>query len=155
MPYWNPAIVDGKKVRCYHSIKVEYTPSANHRKKNLNTIFGENDVYGFVNTEREGYSAAVFQDGQLNTLIQWLATNIKYPTEARENNEQGKVKVRFVIERDGSISIVEIMESSGSELLDNEAIRVVGTMPTWIPAQVEGKPVRSYSRVPIIFKLGN
>ena len=85
-------------------------------------------------------------------LMQWLSTNLKYPAEAQDSGTQGLVSVRFVIERDGAIGNVEVI-SSVDPFLEKEAVRVVKSMPKWIPGKIDGNPVRSYFSLPITFRL--
>lgn len=90
--------------------------------------------------------------GGLEALSKWLGQNLRYPKEAQEEGVQGKVIVKFVINKDGSISDVSV--AKGVYLyLDQEAIRVVKCMPKWIPGKNNGVPVRSYYYLPINFKL--
>ena len=83
---------------------------------------------------------------------EWLMANIIYPETSRERGEQGSVNVAFVIERDGSITNVEIIRGVSPEL-DREAMRLVSSMPNWSPALIKGKLVHSRCSVGIKFKL--
>lgn len=96
---------------------------------------------------------AQFPGGE-TALIEWLSENVNYPEEAADNGIRGKVVVKFAIEKDGSIGeaiIVNGVEKS----LDREALRVVWSMPKWIPAKIGGKPVKSYFNLPITFDFAN
>jgi periplasmic protein TonB len=84
--------------------------------------------------------------------IKWLQENIKYPEEAKELGIQGKVFVTFVVEVDGSISDVRVLRGIGGGC-DEEAIRVVKSMPKWIPGKQRGVPVRVQFNLPIKFTL--
>ena len=86
-------------------------------------------------------------------LMRYLANNLKYPRISRDNNSQGRVFVRFVINTDGSIQDVEILKSSGDMYLDREAVRLVTCMPRWKPGRVNGLPVRVRYVQPVIFRL--
>ena len=92
-----------------------------------------------------------FPSGQA-ALMQWLSSNIKYPTIAAENGIQGRVNVQFVVEKDGSLSDVRVI-SPVDPSLDKEALRVVRSMPRWIPGKKNGSPVRVKYTVPVTFKL--
>lgn len=72
--------------------------------------------------------------GGTNALVDFLRENIHYPVEAMEKSIQGKVKVSFVVEKDGTIAQVRVTESV-HPLLDAEAMRVVQSMPKWIPGK--------------------
>ncbi|MBR5688073.1 MAG: energy transducer TonB [Prevotella sp.] len=84
-------------------------------------------------------------------LVNWLSQNIKYPASARKNNIEGRVIVRFIVEKNGRISEVKVVRSI-DPALDLEAVRVVKAMPHWTPAQFNGIAVRSRFILPINFK---
>ena len=92
-----------------------------------------------------------FPGGQ-EALMQFLRQEVKYPKEAEEKGLQGRVVVRYIIEKDGSISEVEIVKSV-NEYLDAEAIRVVNAMPKWKPGKQNGEPVRVKFTIPVTFRL--
>jgi periplasmic protein TonB len=84
--------------------------------------------------------------------IRFLQENIKYPEEAKELGVQGKVFVTFVVEVDGSITDVRVLRGIGAGC-DEEAIRVVKSMPRWVPGKQRGQPVRVQFNLPIKFTL--
>ena len=90
--------------------------------------------------------------GGPNALFEYLSKNIKYPVVAEENGIQGRVIVTFVVERDGSITDVKVAKSVDPSL-DKEAMRVVKSMPHWIPGKQNGSAVRVKYTVPVTFKL--
>lgn len=90
--------------------------------------------------------------GDIPSLLKWVSKNIKYPESAMNNNVQGKVIVRFVVERDGSVSDVEVIKKV-DPALDKEAVRVIKNMDKWKPGKQRGKPVRSRFTLPVTFKL--
>ena len=92
--------------------------------------------------------------GGMTALMKFLGDNIKYPVIAQENGIQGRVITNFVVERDGSISDVQIVRGQDPSL-DKEAIRVIKTMPKWKPGQQRGKPVRVRFTLPVVFRLQN
>ena len=85
-------------------------------------------------------------------MMEYIQKNIKYPMMARESDIQGRVFVSFVVEPDGSISNVGVMRGIGGGC-DEEAVRVVNSMPKWNPGKQRGTAVRCSFTVPIIFKL--
>lgn len=85
-------------------------------------------------------------------LLAYLQKNTHYPQIAKENDIQGTVYVGFVIDKDGSVSDVKILRSV-DPYLDEEALRVVRSMPKWKPGKQRGKPVRVQYQVPIKFVL--
>ena len=94
---------------------------------------------------------ASFNGGQMEMAI-WMQENLKYPELSMELNDKGKVYLKFVVEKDGSITNVEIVKGISKEL-DNEAKRLVRSMPNWIPGEVKGLKVRSIFTMPINFEL--
>ena len=90
--------------------------------------------------------------GGPNALFEYLSKNIKYPVVAEENGIQGRVIVTFVVERDGSITDVKVAKSVDPSL-DKEAMRVVKSMPNWIPGKQNGSAVRVKYTVPVTFRL--
>lgn len=93
-----------------------------------------------------------FPSGQ-EGLMRYLSTHVKYPAAAQEQGIQGRVLCSFVVEPDGSISNVEIIKSIPE--LDAEAIRVISSMPNWIPGtNTQGRYVRVKYTIPIMFRLG-
>ncbi len=90
--------------------------------------------------------------GGLSALSQYLASNIKYPQLAKENNITGKVFVSFVVEKDGSVGQVKILRDIGGGC-GAEAVRVVKSMPKWKPGKQRGKPVRTQFNLPVDFSL--
>jgi len=90
--------------------------------------------------------------GGVKALMQYLATHIKYPAEARKAGVQGRVFVNFIVEKDGSISHVKVLKGIGYGC-DKEAVKAVKNMPRWIPGQQKGKPVRVSYNLPVKFSL--
>ncbi|MDE6198314.1 MAG: energy transducer TonB [Muribaculaceae bacterium] len=85
-------------------------------------------------------------------LMSWVANHIKYPAIAQENGVQGKVVVRFVVKKDGSIGVVTVVRGKDPDL-DKEAVRVVKTLPNFTPGKMNGQPVNVWYTLPITFKL--
>lgn len=92
-----------------------------------------------------------FPGGQI-AMLQYIMKNIKYPEQAMKEGIQGRVAVRFIVEKDGSISDVKPILSV-HPLLNKEAVRVVESMPKWTPGKQNGKPVRVRFNLPVMFKL--
>ena len=90
--------------------------------------------------------------GGRDAMYKFLGENIKYPQKAREEGISGTVYVQFVVEKDGRTTGFKILRSA-EESLDNEALRVLKTMPKWEPGTQKGKPVRVQYNLPIKFKL--
>lgn len=92
-----------------------------------------------------------FPGGQI-AMMKYIMENMKYPEQAMKEGIQGRVTVRFIVEKDGSISDVKPVLSV-HPLLNKEAVRVVESMPKWTPGKQNGKPVRVRFNLPVMFKL--
>ncbi|MBO7462831.1 MAG: energy transducer TonB [Bacteroidales bacterium] len=92
-----------------------------------------------------------YPGGELS-LRKYIASNVRYPEMAKENDIQGTVYVRFIIDTDGSVTDAEILRGV-DPLLDKEAIRVVESLPKWEPGRQGGKAVKVRYSVPIKFAL--
>lgn len=90
--------------------------------------------------------------GGMGAMMQYLSSNIKYPKEAEKKGIQGRVLLSFIVQTDGSITDVRISKSVDPSL-DKEAIRVVKSMPKWIPGRQNGEPVRVKYTFPVTFRL--
>jgi len=82
----------------------------------------------------------------------YLSKNLKYPEQARSNNVEGKVILKFVVNEDGSISGITVLRGIGNGC-DEEAKRVLAAMPKWKPGKQNGRAVKVYFVQPITFKL--
>ncbi len=85
-------------------------------------------------------------------LMKWLSSNIQYPVMAQEEGAQGRVVVQFVVEKDGRIGQVKVARGRHPEL-DKEAVRLVKSLPKFIPGKNNGQAVRCWFTLPINFKL--
>ncbi len=92
-----------------------------------------------------------FEDG--GTISQYIFNNLQFPAEAKEREIQGTVRLSFVVETDGSVSNIVVVNSVGGGC-DNEAIRLMQET-IWIPAEKNGKYVRSNGMQDITFSIGN
>lgn|SRR5574344_750397 len=92
-----------------------------------------------------------FPGGQAE-LLSFIGKNLKYPTIAQENGTQGRVICQFIVGKDGTVRDVQVVKSL-DPYCDKEAIRVIRSMPRWIPGKQNGKPVTVKYTVPITFRL--
>ena len=135
------------------------------------TVEGNDEVGGAVLKAKEDIAAPeppkhVVEETKIFTVVEqmpmypggdaalmgYLRDNIKYPTVAAENGVQGRVVVGFVVERDGSITDVNILRGVDPSL-DREAMRVVKSMPRWNPGKQNGSAVRVKYQVAVSFRL--
>ena len=93
-----------------------------------------------------------FPGGQ-KALLQYISDNIKYPSIAKEQGIQGRVLVRFVVKKDGSVGEVQVLRGV-HEALDKEAVRLMKSLPyKFTPGKQNGTPVNVWYTMPISFKL--
>ena len=90
--------------------------------------------------------------GGIQVFYQYVADNLKYPASALRLGIGGVVYVKFVVEKDGSLTDITVIKGIGAGC-DEEAVRVLSTAPKWIPGKQRGVPVRVYKMVPINFQL--
>ena len=121
---------------------VEVVPVAEEEE----TVIVDDEIIEFPDVEAEFKGCA-------QAMMKYIQQNIQYPPTSIEMNEQGKVYLSFVVEADGSISNVSI-ERGVSKDIDNEAKRIVRSMPKWTPGEAKGKKSRTRCRLPINFQLG-
>jgi len=132
MPKWTPLQKDGKPVRSRISCPISFD------FMDIGIVWRVEKMAEFVGGSEE--------------MFKFLRENIKYPEDAVSNGVQGRVNVKFVVEKDGSISGIEVVRSVHPSL-DAEAVRVVKLMPKWKPAENRGKPVRTKYMLPIFFRI--
>ena len=92
-----------------------------------------------------------FPGGQ-GAMMEFLSKNIKYPVVAEENGIQGRVLVKIIVKKDGTIDSPTVVKGVDPSL-NKEAIRVVKTMPKWIPGKQKGEPVNVSFTVPVTFRI--
>lgn len=90
--------------------------------------------------------------GGADAMDVFIQANITYPPEAKSQMIKGKVYVQFIVEKDGSISDIQVRRGA-HPTLDGEAMRVVSLMPNWTPGSMRGKKVRVRYTLPITFSL--
>ena len=91
--------------------------------------------------------------GGVSAMMAFVQENMKYPEDAKIDGKEGRVLCSFIIDKEGAVTEVRVARSSGTQSLDDEAVRVVSLMPKWEPGKVEGKPVRVRYIIPIVFRL--
>lgn len=165
-----PVIKKDSEVKEEDEIKLDEVQKSDKAIGALN-VLGNDEVGGAVLKAKEDIAAPeppkhVVEETKIFTVVEqmpmypggdgalmgYLRDNIKYPTVAAENGVQGRVVVGFVVERDGSITDVNILRGVDPSL-DREAMRVVKSMPRWNPGKQNGSAVRVKYQVPVSFRL--
>ncbi|MCM1490875.1 MAG: energy transducer TonB [Muribaculum sp.] len=138
------------------SISVERPDQTNPQKGNIIITLKNDDASPSNGTSNKEVFTAVDKvpeyPGGMEEMLKYLAYNTRYPEEAMMKNIQGRVIVKFIISKDGEVmepSIVKGVDPS----LDQEALRVVNSMPKWTPGSVQGKPVSCFFTLPVNFRL--
>ncbi len=127
---------DGTPIGLHEVVVAGYKPTINYESEEIFTTVEENPS---------------FPDG-LKAMYQFIARNLRYPEPARRFHVQGKVFVKFVVRKDGSVSDLQILKGIGFGC-DEETVRVLGSMPKWNPGKQNGKPVSVYFTMPVSFVL--
>ena len=89
--------------------------------------------------------------GGMRALVDWINSNRRYPEECMKEGIEGRVIVKFKVEKDGSVSDVKVVKGV-HPLLDAEAVRLTESMPRWTPGKYEGEPAASHFNLSITFK---
>ena len=176
MPKWNPAYEDGTPIRSYFMLALVFELQPDiwydefYYSQPTTAPKGEFRIVSRAKkTESSGFDKVVKEEveeeaiemapvkqaefpGGMYALYRYLAENIHYPSISHENGSQGRTYLRFVVEKDGSITNVEVLKSSDDPYLDKEAIRVVSAMPKWSPGMQGDRPVRVWFTLLVNFK---
>ena len=105
----------------------------------------EEQVYNVVETMPE-------YPGGNDAMLRFINNQTKRYPVASNPNTRGRVVCQFIVEKDGTLSNVEVIRSAGEPLLKSEAVRIIESMPRWTPGQHDGQPVRVLYTLPINFK---
>lgn len=139
MPSWTPGMQAGQTVRVQNRLPIKFVLEKEE------TVAPE-----VVEEEKEEVVEMPEYPGGEYALFAYLGKNIHYPDSARDAGIAGVVYVGFVVEKDGSISNIEILQGIGGGC-DEEVIRLIKNMPKWKPGLQDGEPVRVQYRLPVKF----
>lgn len=92
--------------------------------------------------------------GGVGELMKFLSGNLRYPVPALEQGVEGKVTVQFVVGKTGEITNIKVLQSLNPHC-DKEAVRLISSMPKWIPGRQNGRPVSVYYTIPIRFRINH
>ena len=178
MEKWTPAMSNGRQVRSKFHVTIMFLnipyPEPNYQSDSLVTTLGlvRCDVDSTSSKKEMGSKSdsnydddddmimgmiveqkPVFPGGQ-KALMEFLKSNLVYPKAARDSSIQGRVIVKFTVEKDGSITDVEVVRGV-HPALDEEAVRVVSMMPKWKPGTQMGDTVRTKFTLPVLFRFSD
>jgi len=91
--------------------------------------------------------------GGMSAMMNFIMDNIKYPEDAKKAGKDGRVICSFIIDKEGKVTEPHVVQSSGTQSLDDEAVRLVSLMPDWKPGKDKGEPVNVLYTIPVLFKL--
>ena len=91
--------------------------------------------------------------GGMSAMMNFIMENIKYPKDAKKAGKDGRVICSFIIDKEGKVTEVHVAQSSGTQSLDEEAVRLVSLIPDWKPGKDKGEPVSVLYTIPVLFKL--
>lgn len=176
MEKWTPAMSNGRQVRSKFHVTIMFLnipyPEPNYQsidllptegmvrcdidttsskiekdqKSNSNNDDDDDMIMGMIVEQKP-----IFPGGQ-KALMEFLKSNLVYPKAAQDSSIQGRVIVKFTVEKDGSITDVEVVRGV-HPALDEEAVRVVNMMPKWKPGTQMGDTVRTKFTLPVLFKI--
>jgi TonB family protein len=175
LPKWEPATIDGKPVRMVTKLPVYFVKeTVAEQIVDIKDIGGDNtavpppppadgDFIALPDNpgDRETDVFTVVEQmpefpGGVDAHMKYLAKNVKYPGKALDANTSGTVYIQFIVNADGSISdptVIRGVSGPGGKECDDEALRVVKSMPNWTPGKQNGKNVRVKYILPIKFTL--
>ncbi len=158
MPTWTPGKKNGKAANVYFNLPVRFMLENNQVASKEETS-DRADVFKEVDEmpRFQGCDDSVGkeqEDCSNHNLLMFIYNNIKYPEEAREQGKEGTVVVNFVVDKDGSVILPEIVRSVGYGC-DEAVLEIVAQMPKWVPGKKEGEIVKTEFNLPVKFKLAD
>ena len=133
---------------CVLFIWIGATQAQKSKTKEVNSVDSMSADQDSVYLIHKGQKAQ-FKGGEL-AFQKYVAKNFKYPLRCQDNGIGGSVVLRFVVEVDGSISHIRVMEASSKcPEFAQEAVRVIKNSPRWIPGMYNGRYVKSYRELPL------
>lgn len=149
MPNWVPGKQGGKVVRTVFNLPVKFKLDEDSKKSNneVEQVARFMACPGETDFERQ-------QECSFKGLIDYVSENLKYPEAAKKNGIEGNVVVKFTVAADGSIQNPQAVKGIGGGC-EEEALRLMKSMPNWIPGMKDGKPVATELTLPFNFALPN
>lgn len=151
LPVWKPGKQNGEAVRVSYTVPVKFALDGGKNKQTISFTPPKTNEKGVKEVFIVVEEMPEFPGGSVE-LRKFIASEVRYPTQAIMDKAQGKVFVSFVVNSEGKIEKAKI-ERSVTPALDAEALRVVNKMPDWKPGRQRGQAVSVEYTVPIEFKL--
>lgn len=151
MPAWKPGMQKGKPVRVTYTVPINFrlSPANSNNNPTSSAHSSSSSSKGQNYIDR---TVPQFPGGLIK-LNEYVKANIRYPKAAYDRGIRGKTVLELQVEEDGTISEVKVLKSATFKSLDDEAIRLVRSMPKWLPALKDGKPVVMKTTLPLGFGL--
>ena len=154
---WKPALISGIPSDYDYEYEVDFNAKSykRHWKRHQRleaplTLEADSSYIIYEYKQLNEVAKPYFADG--GNMVKYISNNMKFPPEAKEREIQGTVRLSFVVETDGSVSNIVVLNSVGGGC-DNEAVRLLQET-IWIPAEKDGKYVRSTNLQDITFSIG-
>lgn len=154
MPDWTPGQNKGKTVSVVMQIPIKFQMQKTTPEKSVAIPENPKGPYYYSDLPLHVVEKQPEYNGGYEAMMNFLKNHIKYPETAKKSGIQGTVFVQFVVEKTGKISRIKILRGIGKEC-DEEAVRVVNSMPKWIPGRQSGKAVPIMFQIPVRFQLAN
>lgn len=161
MPPWRPARYKGEIVRSESYVPMYFKLNKNARATTTTRPSSSATAKAYAKTDRE-----IIENSDIYTIVdrmpeysngattlgQFISHNIRYPQEARQNGIEGRILCSFIVTAEGLITNIEVVDGLHPQL-DDEAVRVLGLMPRWIPGENGGVKVNVKCLLPIDFTI--
>jgi|GEM_PF-3515444 len=168
-PSWTPAVVNKRRYLARFALGFEFRIKENQFSFKSEVFKGDtlharilrsfviNEVLKYMREDYEDKLYTVVEKtaepiGGMEQFYRFIGKNLKYPADERKLGIEGKVFMKFIIEKDGSLTNIEVAKTSSLNLA-NEAVRVISLIPKWSPGEQSGRKVRQAYTLPINFKL--
>ena len=156
MPRWTPATYKGKPVNSRELRLVRFKLSQNKPQIDDNQpvtkqIAEERREPELIYDMQRIPVAPIFKGGS-QELEKWIQEHLQYPADAAKAKIEGRVIVEFVIDKNGAITSPRVVRGI-NDVFNNEALRVIKSMPHWTPGRAHGKPANTRYTYPVTFKL--
>ncbi|MBP1594227.1 MAG: hypothetical protein H6Q12_1245 [Bacteroidetes bacterium] len=156
MPKWIPGKVNGVPADMHRVIAVEFIKNANKKVPKTGDMRSITTCGGIESQDSETIFTVVEQMPQFPggeaAMNKFIADNLKYPELSKKDKTSGRVYVWLVVSKEGKLCDAQIVRSLDA-YCDKEALRVIRSMPNWIPGKQNGVNVSVYYIVPIVFSL--
>ncbi len=156
MPRWTPATYKGKSVNSHEIRTVNFKlpqnkPQTDNHQQTPKQTVEESRIPEYIYDMKSIPTAPIFKGGNQG-LDKWIQEHLQYPSDAAKAKIEGRVIVEFIIDKNGAVTVPKVVRGI-NDSLNNEALRVIKSMPRWTPGYAHGKPAKTRYTYPVTFKL--